>query len=364
MSNIDRMKRRLLRDLVQQNVDLIAGRPPRRLRYGYRLGVALRVLTLGLVSVALFGSTQLLSTFEGEREEQTAAAARPTGVRMAALGAAPASTPLAISDTAVDATVFPLSVRRVAIDAGHGGRSVGTRTPSGQVEKDITLDIAGRLRKRLEREGFEVVATRTADTDVPLTQRGALANGAKADLFLSIHVNWIEDRGARGVETYYLGPTNDPYLTQLAASENRDSGYSLADVRRLLDRIYAGVRQDQSRHFAEEVQRALFRSLHRANPDLEDRGVKSAPFIVLLTTEMPAILAEVSCLSNQAEAELLAKPLYRQYIADSLADGVHAYAQAVEGSAPLAAAVAAAEPRSPAPTAPSPPHAGRAKKGR
>jgi N-acetylmuramoyl-L-alanine amidase len=154
-----------------------------------------------------------------------------------------------------------------------------------------------------------------------------------ADIFVSVHLNWIENRGARGVETYFLGPTNDPFLTRLAAAENRDSGYSLADMRQLLERIYAGVRQDKSRKLAEVVQAELFRSLGKENPRLEDRGVKSAPFIVLMATQMPAILAEVSCLSNDEEARRLAKPLYRQYIAAALASGLRAYAGLARGVA-------------------------------
>jgi N-acetylmuramoyl-L-alanine amidase len=126
-----------------------------------------------------------------------------------------------------------------------------------------------------------------------------------------------------------VGPTDDPFLNQLAASENRGSGYSLGDLRQLLDRIYAGVRQDNSRRLAEVVQRSLHRSLGKVNPQLGDRGVKSAPFIVLLSTEMPAILAEVSCLSNEEEARLLTKPLYRQYIAEALAQGLRSYADSV-----------------------------------
>ncbi len=102
-----------------------------------------------------------------------------------------------------------------------------------------------------------------------------------------------------------MGTTDDPYLTRLAAAENRESGYSLADMRRLLDRIYAGVRQEKSRKLAETVQSALFQSLRKSSPEIQNRGVKTAPFIVLLSTEMPAILAEVSCLSNEEEARLL-----------------------------------------------------------
>jgi N-acetylmuramoyl-L-alanine amidase len=233
--------------------------------------------------------------------------------------------------TPVDAAVFPLAVRKIALDPGHGGDSLGTRAPLGLVEKELTLDIAQRVRKLLEADSFEVVMTREQDRSVSLEDRGLAANRDGADIFVSIHLNWIENRKARGVETYYLGATNDPYLTRLAAAENRESGYSMADMRGLLDRIYADVRQEKSRTLAEVVQASLFRSLGKVNPGLENRGVKAAPFIVLLSTEMPAILAEVSCLSNEEEAALLTKPLYRQYIAEALAAGIRSYADAVEG---------------------------------
>ena len=178
--------------------------------------------------------------------------------------------------------------------------------------------------------------TRESDRGVSLEQRGTLANRSGADIFVSIHLNWIQNRRSRGVETYYLGPTDDPYLTRLAASENLESGYSLADMRHLLDRIYAGVRQDKSRKLAEVVQGALFQSLAKLSPEVADRGVKAAPFIVLLSTEMPAILAEVSSMSNEEEARLLTKPLYRQYIAEALAKGIRAYAGVVEGAPEMA----------------------------
>jgi N-acetylmuramoyl-L-alanine amidase len=334
MANVDRIKRQLLRDLVQQNVDLIHGRAPRRRRRGDVWRFAARVVALAFLSLALFGSSRLISTL-GE----PGAAASPAGAAavLPASGAKTPATALAPPDP-VDAAVFPLAVRKIALDAGHGGGSTGTRTPDGLMEKDLTLDIARRLRHLLEKQSFEVVMTREADADLSLEQRGALANRQGADIFVSIHVNWIDNQRSRGVETYYLGPTDDPYLTRLAAAENRESGYSMADMRQLLERIYAGVRQDKSRRLAVSVQGSLFHSLGKLSPEVEDRGVKAAPFIVLLATEMPAILAEVSSLSNEDEARLLTKPLYRQYIAESLADGIRSYADAVEGAPETGAA--------------------------
>lgn len=320
------MKRRLLRELVRENVELKENRLPRSLRRGtHRLRTALRVLGLVLVPAALLGSTQLLSSL-APPPAPPAAAATATATSEPRPGDPRFGVP-----TPIDAGALPLAVRRVAIDPGHGGKSLGTHTSHGLVEKDLTLDIAARLRKLLEDDGFEVVLTRRADQDVSLADRGALANQEDADIFVSIHVNWIENREARGVETYFLGATQDPFLTRLAAAENRDSGYSMADMRGLLDRIYADVRKESSRQLAEVIQSSLYHSLRKVNPQLENRGVKAAPFIVLLTTEMPAILAEVSCLSNDQEADLLSKPLYRQYIAEALAAGVRSYADSVEG---------------------------------
>jgi N-acetylmuramoyl-L-alanine amidase len=233
----------------------------------------------------------------------------------------------------IDLAVLPLGVKKIVIDPGHGGKDTGTSTPGGLAEKEVTLDIGLRLRRLLQQAAFEVVMTRDMDEAVPLRQRTTLANAQGADLFVSIHLNWIDRGGqARGMETYYLGPTEDPVLLQLAARENRDTGYSLADFRKLLDHIYLSVRRDESRRLAESVQHMLVTALRRKHPVLINRGVKTAPFAVLVGTEMPAILAEVACLSHPEEAQLLATPQYRQDIAQALLQGIRAYAQALNRS--------------------------------
>jgi N-acetylmuramoyl-L-alanine amidase len=232
----------------------------------------------------------------------------------------------------VDLAVIPLMVKKIALDPGHGGKDVGTSLPTGLTEKEVTLDIGMRLRRLLEQATFEVLMTRDKDATISLVRRTALANAKGADLFVSIHVNWIDHSQAHGLETYYLGPTEDPVALQLAAQENRDSGYSLADFRRLLDHIYLSVRRDESRRLAETVQRTLVTSLQSQNPSLVNRGVKTAPFAVLVGTEMPAILAEVACLSNAEEAQLLATAQYRQAIAQALFQGIRVYAQALNRS--------------------------------
>jgi N-acetylmuramoyl-L-alanine amidase len=331
MTNVDRIKRQLVRDLVQENLDLIEDGLARRVRRRHRLWMASRILAFVLVPMGLFGSTLLLSNRNAAPARPAPAAAPPPAVAAAAPVAPAPDAPVTLAaPQPIDAAVFPLAVRKIALDAGHGGSSLGTRAPLGLIEKDLTLDIALRLKKLLEQD-FEVVMTREEDKEVSLAERGTFANQQGADIFVSVHLNWIVDRESRGVETYYLGPTDDPFLTELAANENRESGYSMADMRKLLDRIYADVRQDKSKKLAQVMQTSLYSSLGKINPKIEDRGVKAAPFIVLLSTEMPAILAEVSCLSNEEEARLLTKPLYRQYIAEALAQGLRAYADSVEG---------------------------------
>ncbi|HVR98197.1 MAG TPA: N-acetylmuramoyl-L-alanine amidase [Thermoanaerobaculia bacterium] len=338
MTEVDRVKRQMLRELVRENVDLKHNRLPRRKHarksLWQRLPLAARIAAVALPAAVLLGSFWMLWVFRPEALPPVVAATVKTietavPVQAAAPRISEASDPR--PGPAVDASVFPLAVRRVVIDPGHGGDNEGAHAPLGLIEKDLTIDISDRLRKLLAERGFEVLVTRRGDQAVSLQDRAALANQSDADIFVSIHLNWIEDQATRGVETYYLGPTNDPYLTRLAAAENRDSGHSLADVRRLLDRIYAGVRQDNSRKLAESIQASLFQSLGKLNPSLKDRGVKAAPFIVLLDTEMPAILAEVSCLSNEEEARLLTQPHYRQYIAEALAAGIRSYADAAQG---------------------------------
>jgi len=232
----------------------------------------------------------------------------------------------------VDRAVFPLSVHKVVIDAGHGGAQHGTISGTGVSEKDITLDIALRLRRVLEEASYQVLVTRETDQTLGLDQRAEFANSNKADLFVSIHVNSMPRRDMRVLETYYLGPTDDPAVNKLAAQENQESGYSLSEYRVFLEKIYLDTRRDESRKLAKAIQGELYRSVRQFNPTVEDRGVKPAPFVVLVQTKMPAILAEVSCLSNDQEVKLLTSDEYKQNIALALLKGVRSYADDLKSS--------------------------------
>lgn len=227
--------------------------------------------------------------------------------------------------------VLALKVKRIVLDAGHGGGNVGTTSATGLAEKMLTLDIADRLRALVMRGGFEVVMTRTGDETVSLDTRAGIANGSDGDIFVSIHLNALKPTTELGVETYYLGPTDDPALEAVVAAENHDSGYSLADMRALLEKIYVDARREESRRLAQSVQHALVSRIRRVNPGMENRGVKMAPFVVLVATEMPAILAEVSCLSNEEEVVRLRTAEYRQTIAEALFAGIAGFAHQQHG---------------------------------
>ncbi len=354
-----RIKRRLLRELVDENVQLRNGERPQPVRRRHRtLARTLRLAALIAAPAALVASSLVLSGAvlpNGARHTSEVASTAPpvpaagdpiVSRRAAPAAPAPAATPASDSSSAasgavsatlpapiptrpIDASVFPLAIHRIVLDPGHGGENSGTRTPGGLEEKDLTLDIALRVKASLERYSFEVLMTRDDDESVTLRQRADFANQERADIFVSIHVNWLEGSRESGIETYYLGPSDDPFVTRLAADENVESGHSLAELRELLDRIYAGVRQDKSQGLARAIDTSLYHSLKRVNPELRDRGVKTAPFIVLVDTRMPAVLAEVAALSSAAEASMLEKPLYREYIADSLAAGIASYAESV-----------------------------------
>lgn len=329
VGQIDRVKRQLLRQAVADNLDTIRGLPPRALRPSRRVGrlflrrAPLVIIPLILASFAFLSSTGVTTS---AKVVQTPARLSPPhrGVLQAS------ALPILPADTLepVSASAFPLSVHRVVLDAGHGGTDPGASSTSNVTEKEITLDIEKRLGALLHKNGFEVVVTRENDRLIPLRERARLANGSASDIFVSIHVNSLPHASNHGVETYYLGPTNDPTLTQLAAAENRTSGYALADLRKLLDRVYADVRRDESQRLAGAVQNQLFNGLRSVDPGLENWGVKRAPFIVLVATEMPAILAEVGCLSNDREAEMLRSGAYREQIAQALFHGINAYASA------------------------------------
>jgi N-acetylmuramoyl-L-alanine amidase len=225
-----------------------------------------------------------------------------------------------------------LKIGRIVIDPGHGGHDTGTIGPNGLQEKDLVLDVGRRLGKLLEaRMGADVVYTRQDDTFIPLETRTAIANQEQADLFVSIHANSSHDRDARGVETYYLNFTSNADALEVAARENAVSDKSIHELQDLVKKIALKEKIEESREFAADVQRSLHTGLSAKSPGLRDRGVKKAPFIVLIGANMPSILAEISFVSNPTDERKLGTGEYRQRIAESLYKGISKYVGGLSG---------------------------------
>jgi N-acetylmuramoyl-L-alanine amidase len=225
-----------------------------------------------------------------------------------------------------------LKIGRIVVDAGHGGHDSGTLGPGGIEEKDVVLDVALRLGKLLkQRLGADVIYTRDDDTFIPLETRTAIANKAQADLFISVHANSSSDPSARGVETYYLNFTTSADALEVAARENAVSDQSIHQLSDLVKKITLQDKISESREFASDVQQSLYSGLEDGNAGLKDRGVKKAPFVVLIGANMPSILAEISFLTNPDDAHELRDPEYRERIAESLYRGVSRYVSSLSG---------------------------------
>ncbi|MCR4665724.1 MAG: N-acetylmuramoyl-L-alanine amidase [Desulfovibrio sp.] len=217
-----------------------------------------------------------------------------------------------------------LSVKTVFIDAGHGGKDPGTYH-NNIVEKFVAMDVAKTLGRLLENNGFEVIFSRKSDIFIPLSRRSIKANQAGADLFISIHVNANESKQVHGFETYYLDLARTPEAVRVAALENRGSDRRLKDMQKLLAKIMMTARVDESRTLAVDIQRRTLSRLKRNGNPAKNNGIKSAPFHVLIGTEMPAVLVELGYCSNDDEAKNLASARYRDLLAQGLAEGIMAY---------------------------------------
>jgi N-acetylmuramoyl-L-alanine amidase len=270
----------------------------------------------------------------------SAAAATATAPATPSAGTTPAPSPAAEAKVIVPAKAtnegtrslvrsLGLKLQRVVIDAGHGGHDTGTIGPGGYTEKELVLDVGRRLKTLIETEmGAEVVMTRTDDSFIPLESRTVIANQQQADLFISIHANSSQVRSVHGVETYYLNFTSSREALETASRENAASERQIHELQDLVKRIMLRDKLDESRELAEHIEHAL---AARKGSGV-DRGVKQAPFLVLIGANMPSILAEICFISNPQDEKSVRKPDGRQAIADSLFEGVKSYAESLSGT--------------------------------
>src|SRR5947208_13351754 len=220
----------------------------------------------------------------------------------------PASAPQPTRDGQSTLTrTLGLKIGRIVIDAGHGGHDTGTIGPTGLMEKDLCLDVALRLGKIIQQRlpAAYVVFTRSDDTFIPLEERTHIANDAKADMFISIHANSSRDSDARGIETYYLNLKGSDEAMEVAARENATSDQGIHELQDLVKQIARTEKIDESKEFAEDVQDSLSKRVQKAARVVKNRGVRKAPFVVLIGADMPSILTEISYLTNPAHEKLV-----------------------------------------------------------
>ena len=229
-----------------------------------------------------------------------------------------------------------LGVSRIVIDAGHGGHDPGV-LGKGLNEAALVLDVALRVEKLLLKEpGLEVVLTRRTDVYIPLEERTELANRESADMFLSIHANASRNEAAKGIETYFLSFASSPEAEAVAARENSASAREMHQLPDIIKAIALNNKLDESRDLANMVQESLVTSLRKNNKEIRSRGVKKAPFVVLIGAAMPSVLAEISFVSNKQELSLLKTNAYKQKIAESLFNAVMRYRKSLKSQATMA----------------------------
>lgn len=223
-----------------------------------------------------------------------------------------------------------LTVKRIVIDPGHGGKDPGCRI-GGRYEKDITLAIARLLALKLrEKIGCEVFLTRDEDTFLSLEQRTAIANMKKADLFISLHVNAHKDHRIHGLETYFLNMATDQSAVLVAARENATSEKSISDLQTILNDLMLNTKINESSRLAHNVQNGMVGGIKTAYADIRSLGVKQAPFYVLIGAEMPAVLVEVGFLSNRRERERLVDKRYQESITNGISGGIRSYIESID----------------------------------
>ena len=220
-----------------------------------------------------------------------------------------------------------LGVSRIVIDPGHGGKDFGAPGHiKGVHEKDITLQISRRLAKKIEKElGCEVILTRNSDRYLTLEERTAIANTKNADLFISIHTNAAKNSNAHGIETYFLNLATDDDAILVAARENATSTKNISDLQSILNDLMYNAKVNESSRMAGHVQESLIIRMRGSYPDIRDKGVKQAPFYVLLGAQMPSILVETSFISNPKECKRLTDGRYQDYLCEGIFKGIRKY---------------------------------------
>ena len=228
--------------------------------------------------------------------------------------------------------VYGLDVRTIVIDPGHGGRDPGAVGQAGLTEKTLTLDLAFRLERRLRARGFNVILTRRKDINVSLQRRNEIAQENQADLFVSLHINALPVDTLAMIETLYFSPRGDARIEALAERENFNAGYSMGEWQNSLETVGQAVKVEGSRRLAAHIQHAMVSKMRELNPNLVDWGTRSGPFMVLMNSSVPAVMAEVTALSMPEEEQHLMDIEYRKQLVLGLESGILSYISEQKGN--------------------------------
>jgi N-acetylmuramoyl-L-alanine amidase len=232
---------------------------------------------------------------------------------------------------------FALGVKKITVDMGHGGDDFGAPGyMKGVHEKDVALVLGKKLADKLKNElGFEVIMTRSSDKYLTLEERTAIANTKNSDIFISLHTNAARNKNAYGIETYYLNLATDDESILVAARENATSTKNISDLQSILNDLMQNAKINESSRLAGHVQEAIIQKLGANYDNVKNKGVKKAPFYVLLGAQMPAILVETSFISNKRECLRLLDPDYQDLLCDAIISGVRNYIKEINPNAPF-----------------------------
>jgi N-acetylmuramoyl-L-alanine amidase len=230
----------------------------------------------------------------------------------------------------------PPKIRKIVLDPGHGGKDPGAIGVDGLAEKDVVLNVAKKLARKLQRDlGVATVLTRRTDAFVPLETRTAIANAEDADLFISLHMNASPNGEARGLETYYLDNTTDEASIRLASRENATSRKNVSDLQFILSDMAQNLKLEDSITLAHRLHGSMVNGMSRKMPELRDLGVKKALFYVLVGARMPSVLVEMFFITNRAEARAMSQESYQEAVVDALFEGIQQYHQSTLASKTL-----------------------------
>ncbi|HEY6001112.1 MAG TPA: N-acetylmuramoyl-L-alanine amidase [bacterium] len=323
-----RTKQAIHRGIFEDNLRLI-GRSTPRMEVRKRLPRAAKVALFGatVALVTLFTGNAVSPIFFPVQQTQAGFTAATPAAPQAPAASQPLDPRLFKGARNMPLSrAFDLGVRAIIIDPGHGGEDTGAIGRGGTREKDLALDIARRLKRRLDaRAQTDVQLTRDADLTVPLAERVAIAHADHADLFVSIHLNFVPNKPINLIETFYFGPATDAAASEQARRENSGQGPGMSELREIIERLETQMRREESPRLAATIQASVLRNERRADAAVLDYGTKRGPFVVLNQSEVPAVLAEVSCLSNPEEEARLRTEEHREGIAAALETGIIDY---------------------------------------